>query len=125
MAVVKFYTAYLRSDCGRKPLYWMDALPKIILAMNAFVKQDIKMSAAMKAFKTNFHLPAQPLFDIFEKSTAYVDRTDRDKPAETRQVRPGRDELCKVENAEYVYLREGRSSHKLDPKYTGPFKVGR
>ena len=28
-------------------------------------------------------------------------------------------------NAEYVYLREGRSRHKLDPKYTGPFKVDR
>ena len=80
----------------------MDALPKIILAMNTFVKQDIKVSAAMKAFNTNFRLPAQPLFDIFEKRTAYVDRTNRDKPAETRQVRPGRDELGKVENAEYV-----------------------
>jgi len=83
------------------------------------------MSAAMKAFNTNLRLPAQPLFDIFEKSTAYVDRTDRDKPAETRQVGPGRDELGKVANAEYVYLREGRSRHKLDPKYTGPFKVDR
>ena len=28
-------------------------------------------------------------------------------------------------NAEYVYLREGKSRHKLDPKYTGPFKVDR
>jgi len=28
-----------------------------------------------------------------------------------------------VANAEYVYLREGRSRHKLDPKHTGPFKV--
>jgi len=91
--------------------------------MNTFVKQDIKMSAAMKAFNTNLRLPAQPLFDIFEKSTAFVDRTDRDKPAETRRVRPGRDELGKVVSAEYVYLREGRSRHKLDPKYTGPFKV--
>jgi len=102
---------------------WVDALPKIILAMNTFVKQDIKMSAAMKVFNTNLRLPTQPLFNIFEKSNAYVDRTDRDKPAETRQVRPGRDELDKVENAEYVYLREGRSHHKLDPKYTGLFKV--
>ena len=93
--------------------------------MNTFVKQDINMSAAMKTFNTNLRLPAQPLFDIFEKSTAYVDRTDHDKPAETRQVRPERDELGKVANAEYVYLREGRSRHKLDPKYTGPFKVDR
>ena len=108
-----------------EPHNWADALPKIILAMNTFVKQDIKMSAAMKAFNTNLRLPAQPLFDIFEKSTAYVDRTDRDKPAETRQVRPGRDELGKVANAEYVYHCEGRSRHKLDPKYTGPFKVDR
>ena len=83
------------------------------------------MSAAMKAFNTNLRLPAQPLFDIFEKSTAYIDRTDRGKPAETQQVRPGRDELGKVANAEYVYLREGRSRHKLDPKCTGPFKVDR
>ena len=83
------------------------------------------MSAAMKAFNTNLRLPAQTLFDIFEKSTAYVDRADRDKPAETRQVRPGRDELGKVANAEYVYLHEGRSRHKLDPKYTGSFKVDR
>jgi len=30
-----------------------------------------------------------------------------------------------VANAEYVYLREGRSRYKLDPKYTGPFKVDR
>jgi len=30
-----------------------------------------------------------------------------------------------VENAENVYLHEGRSRHKLDPKYTGPFKVDR
>ena len=28
-------------------------------------------------------------------------------------------------NAEYVCLREGRSRHKLDPKYTGQFKVDR
>jgi len=76
-----------------EPHNWVDALPKIILAMNTFVKQDIMMSAAMKAFITNLPLPVQPLFDIFEKSTAYIDRTDRDKPAETRQVRPGRDEL--------------------------------
>jgi len=41
------------------------------------------MSAAMKAFNTNLRLPTQLLFYIFEKSTAYVDRTDRDKPAET------------------------------------------
>jgi len=82
-----------------EPHNWADALPKIILAMNTFVKQDIKMSAAMKAFNTNLCLPAQPLFDIFEKSTAYVGRTDRDKLAETRQVRPGRDELGKVANA--------------------------
>ena len=54
----------------------MDALPKIILRMNMFVKQDIKMSAAMKAFNTNLRLPAQPLFDIFEKSTTCVDRTN-------------------------------------------------
>ena len=81
------------------------------------------MSAAMKAFNTNLRLTAQTLFDIFEKSTAYADPTDRDKPAETRQVRPGSDELGKVANAEYVYLREGRSRHKLDPNYTGPFKV--
>jgi len=80
------------------------------------------MSAAMKAFNTNLHLPAQPLFYSFKKSTAYVDRTNRDKPAETRQVRPGRDELGKVANAEYVYIREGRSRHKLDPKYTGPLR---
>jgi len=86
----------------------VDALPKIIIAMNMFVKQDIKMSAAMKAFNTNLRLPAQLLFDIFEKSTAYVDRTDRDKPAETRQVRPGRDELCKVTNAEsFIFVKEG------------------
>jgi len=104
---------------------WVDALPKIILVMNTFVKQDVKMSAAMKAFNTNLRLPAQPFFYIFEKSTAYVHRTDRDKPAEKRQVRPGRDELGKVANSEYVYLREGRSRHKLDPKYTGPFKVDR
>ena len=103
----------------------MDALPKIILAMNTFVKQDIKMSAAMKAFNTNLRLPAKQLFNIFEKITTYVDRTDRDKLAETRQVRPGRDELGKVSNEEYVYLREGRPRHKLDPKYTGPFKVDR
>jgi len=77
----------------------------------------------MKTVNTNLRLPAQPLFDIFEKSTAYLDRTDRDKPAETRQVRPGRDELGKVTNAESVYLREGKSRQKLDPKYTGPFKV--
>jgi len=57
------------------------------------------MSAAMN---TNLRLPAQPLFDIFEKRTAYENRTDRDKPAETRQVRLGRDELGKVANAEYV-----------------------
>jgi len=44
----------------------VDALPKIILAMNTFVKPDIKMSAAMKAFNTNLRLPTQPLFDIFE-----------------------------------------------------------
>jgi len=44
------------------------------------------MPAAMKAFNTNLHLPAQPLFDIFEKGTAFVDLTDRNKPAETRQV---------------------------------------
>jgi len=25
----------------------------------------------------------------------------------------------------YIYLREGMSRHKLDPKYTGPFKVDR
>ena len=93
--------------------------------MNTFVKQDIKMSAAMKAFDTNLRLPVQPLFDIFAKSTAYVDRTDREKPAETRQVRQGRDELDKVGNTKYVYLREGRSRHKLDPKYTGLFKVDR
>jgi len=104
---------------------WVDALSKIILAMNMFVKQDIKMSAAMKAFNTNLRLPAQPFFSIFEKSTAYVDRTDRDKPAETQQVRPGRDEVGKVANAECVYLREGRSRCKLDHKYTGPFKVDR
>ena len=36
--------------------------------MNTFVKQDIKMSAAMKACNTNLHLPAQLLFDIFEKA---------------------------------------------------------
>jgi len=30
-----------------------------------------------------------------------------------------------VGNAEYVYLREGRSRHKSDPKNTGPFKVDR
>jgi len=83
------------------------------------------MSAAMKAFNTNFRLPAQPLYDIFEKTTVYVDRTDRDKSAETPQVRPGRDELGEVANEEYVYLREGRPRHKLDPKYTGPFKVDR
>ena len=77
----------------------MDALPKIILAMNTFVKQDIKMSAAMKAFNTDLRLPAQPLFDIFEKSTAYVERTDMDKPSETREVRPRRDELGKVAKA--------------------------
>ena len=71
------------------------------------------MSAAMKAFNTNLRLPAQPLFDIFEKSTASVDRTDSDKPAETRLVRPGRDEFGKVANAEYVYLHEGRSRHNL------------
>jgi len=62
---------------------WVDALPKMIVTMNTFVKQDIKMSAAMKAFNINLRLPAQPLFDIFEKSTAYVDRTERDKPAKT------------------------------------------
>ena len=56
----------------------MDALLKIILMMNTFVKQDIKMSAAMKAFNTKLRLPAQPLFDIFEIRTAFVDRTDRD-----------------------------------------------
>jgi len=77
----------------------------------------------MKTVNTNLRLPAQPLLDIFEKGTADVDRTDRDKPAETRQVRPGRDELGKVTNAEYVYLHEGKSRHKLDPKYIGPFKV--
>jgi len=54
--------------------------------MNTFVKQNIKMSAAMKAFNTNLRLPAQPLFDMFQKRTAYVDRTGRDKPAQTRQV---------------------------------------
>jgi len=74
-----------------KPHNWVDALPKIILVINTFVKQGIKMSAAMKAFNTNLLLPAQPLFDIFEKSTSYVERIDRDKPAETRHVRPGRD----------------------------------
>jgi len=72
-----------------EPHNWVDALPKIILTMNTFVKQDIKMSTAIKAFNTNLRLAAQPLFDIFEKSTAYADGTDRDKPAETRQVRPG------------------------------------
>jgi len=36
-----------------------------------------------------------------------------------------RDELGKVRNAQYVCLREGRSRHKLDPMYTGPFKVDR
>jgi len=55
-----------------EPHNWVDALPKIILVINTFVKQDIKMSAAMKAFNTNLRLPAQPLFDIFEKSTAYM-----------------------------------------------------
>ena len=79
----------------------------------------------MKIVNTNLRLPAQPLFDIFEKGTAYVDRTDRDKPAVTRQVRPGRDELGKVTYADHVYLREGKSRQKLDPKYTGPFKVDR
>ena len=108
-----------------EPHNWVDALPKIILTMNTFVKQDIKMSTAIKAFNTNLRLAAQPLFDIFEKSTAYADGTDRDKPAEKRQVRLGRDELGKVKNAEYVCLREGRSRHKLDPMYTGPFNVDR
>jgi len=108
-----------------EPHNWVDALPKIILTMNTFIKQDIKMSAAMNAFNTNLRLPAQPLFDIFEKGTAFVDRTDREKPAETRQVRPGRDELGKVGNTKYVYLRERRLRHKLDPKYSGPFKVDR
>jgi len=84
----------------------VDALPKIILAMNTFVKQDIKMSAAMKAFNTNLRLPAQPLFDIFEKSTACVDRTDRNKLAETRQVRPGRDELGK---STFIFVKEGHA----------------
>jgi len=79
----------------------------------------------MKIVNTNLRLPAQPLFDIFEKDTAVVDRTDRDKPAETRQVRPGRDELGKVTYADHVYLREGKSRQKLDPKYTGPFQVDR
>jgi len=46
----------------------VDALPKIIRAMNTFVKQDIKMSADMKAFNTNLRLPAQPLFDILKKA---------------------------------------------------------
>jgi len=87
--------------------------------MNTFVKHDIEMSAPRKTFNTNLRLPAQPLFNIFEKSTAYVDRTDRGKPAETRQVRPGRDDLGKVANEEYVYLHEERSRHKIDPKYTG------
>jgi len=63
----------------------------------------------MKTVNTSLRLPAQPLFDIFEKGTADVDRTDRDKPAETRQVRPGRDELGKVTYADHVYLREGYS----------------
>jgi len=54
------------------------AVPKIILTMNTFVKQDIKMSTAMKAFNTNLRLPAQPLFNIFEKSTAYI-ATSRQK----------------------------------------------
>jgi len=79
----------------------------------------------MKAFNTNLRLPTQPIFDIFEIGTDYVDRTGRDKPAKTRRVRPGRDELGKMANAEYVYLRKGRSHHTLDPKFTGPFKVDR
>jgi len=54
-----------RSWAQPEPHNWLDALPKIFLAMNTFVKQDIKMSAAMKALNTNLRLPAQPLFDIF------------------------------------------------------------
>ena len=70
MAVVKFYTRIVaqRLRAQTEPHNWVDALPKIILTMNTFVK----LSAAMKAFNTNLRLPAQPLFDIFEKSTAYV-----------------------------------------------------
>jgi len=49
-----------------EPHNWVDELPNIILAMNMFVKQIIKMSAAMKAFNTNLRLPTQPLFAIFE-----------------------------------------------------------
>jgi len=93
--------------------------------MNTYVKPDIKLSAAMKAFNTNLRLPAQTLFDIFEKNATRVDRPGRGEPAETRPVRSRRDELGKVANAKYVYLREGRSRHKLDPKLTGPFQVDR
>jgi len=68
------------------------------------------MSAAMKAFNTNLRLPAQPVFDIFEKVTAFVDLTNRDKPAETPQVRPGRDELGKVAIAkDVIFVKEGHA----------------
>jgi len=75
--------------------------------MNTFVKHDIEMSAAMKAFNTNLRLPTQLLFDNFEKGTAYVDRTDRDKPAETRQIRPGRDELGK--SRRFIFVKKGHA----------------
>jgi len=86
--VANFSVVYLPSDNGccevlhrivaqrlraqPKPHNWVDAVPKIILTMNTFVKQDIKMSAAMMAFNTNLRLPTQPLSDNFEKSTAYM-----------------------------------------------------
>jgi len=61
----------------------------------------------MKTVNTNLRLPAQPLFDIFEKITAYVDRTGRDKPAVTRQVRPGRDELGK--SRRFIFVKKGHA----------------
>jgi len=54
MAVVKCYRIVAqRFRAQPEPHIWVDALPKIILSMNTIVKQDIKMSAAMKAFNTN------------------------------------------------------------------------
>ena len=50
-----------------EPHYWVDALPKNILAMNTFVKHDIKMSAAMKAFNTNLRPPRTTTFRYFRK----------------------------------------------------------
>ena len=54
------YRIVARLRAQPEPHNWVDALPKVILVMNTFVKQDIKMSAAIKAFNTNLRLPTQP-----------------------------------------------------------------